>query len=355
MRNFKLTLILGLVMVLIVPLVFVLLVEAEEVKAEYNWKYSSTGMPGSPDMVYAERFAELVEERSNGRMKIEVFPFGTLGDNRETLELNQMGDIELGSTGTSWLGGFVPEVQVYCLQYIFPKENALKVIVDVIKNGRSVPLLNKSFEKRNLKLLNIWSRGWTYFVARYPFISLEDFQGKKHRVMGSPLLVQAYNHYGFSTVTLGYGELYGGMQTRLIDSFSNTIGSIYAMSFFEVADYMFNAFNEPILMVTIVNIDKFNSLPKDLQDILIGVAIDLIEPMSDLVNQEEKALIDKIREIKPSISIYELSNEEIEPLKERALQEEGAISTYLEICGEDAKEILDALQADIKAAIDKFK
>lgn len=351
MRSFKMTLILG---VLIVLMVFVL--SFETIAAEvYNWKMATAEVVGMPMTIFAERYAKLVEEKSDGRIKIEIFPFGTLGENRDVVELVQMGQIELGSIDVGWAGGFVPQVQLFSLNYLFPKENLPEVLTEICKNGQSVRLLGEKFREKGFQLLNVWGHGYLYFISNHEMLSLKDFQGKKHRVMGSPIMLDTYNNYGFSALTLGYGELYQALQSNMIDSFHNSIPSIYHMAFFEVGDYIFNAFNEPFLCVPVINRDLYDSLPQDLQKIIIDSAVELIEPMTSYCFDIEDEMKAQIKKEKPSITIYDLGVEEIEELRERAWQESGAANTYLEIGGEGAKEILDALIDDIKNAENKFQ
>lgn len=352
MRRFKLSLILVLIVVLAA---FVFTASAQEKTEVYNWKMVSGEVADMPMTVYAERFAELVEERSDGRIKIEVIPFGSLGGERDLLELVQMGQIELGSLDASWVGGFIPQVQVFALQYIFPEKNPVEVIAEVVKNGRSMQLLNEHYREKGLLCLGIWGHGWLYAISRDEMRSMEDFKGAKHRVMGNPLLIDAYNNYGFTAVTLEYGELYGAMQTKLIDSFTNSIASIYLMHFYEVGNYIINRYNEAFMASPIMNAELFDSLPEDLQKIIIDSGLDLVEPLTRWSYGDEERIIGEIKKAKPSINISVLSSEEIEPLRERAWQESGPANTYLKIGGEGAKEILDALLDDIKTAENKFQ
>jgi len=345
MRSFRLTLILGLVVVL---MAFVLLAEA---KAEvYNWKMISAEVAGDPMTVFAERYAKLVEERSDWRIKIEVFPYGTLGGERDIVELVQMGEIELGSVDYGWVGGFVPQAQVLALQYLWPKENTAKVVYEVCKNGQAVQLLEEGFRKKGFQLLGAWSSGWMGVTSNVPIRSPEDVRGLKHRVMANPILVKSYNTYGFNAQSLDYGEIYGALQTKLIDSQVQPMYAHLSMGFYEVQDYITNLWNELFMVIPVVSRDVFDSIPKDLQQILIDSCVDLIEPMTNWSFQNNQEIGEKIKESKPTITLYELSNEEIVPFKELAWQEDGPVDAYLKIGGEGAKEILDALLADIKTA-----
>jgi TRAP-type C4-dicarboxylate transport system substrate-binding protein len=345
MRNFRLILILGL---LIVLMVFVLPVEA---KAEvYKWKMISEEVAGDPMTVFAERFADLVEKKSNGRIEIEVFPYGTLGGERDIVELVQMGEIELGSVDYGWVGGFVPQAQVLALQYLWPRENTAEVMHDVCQNGRAIQLLEEGFRNKGFQLLGVWSSGWMRVTSNVPIHSPKDVKGLKHRVMANPILVKAYNTYGFNAQSLDYGEIYGALQTGLLDSQVQPMYAHLSMGFYEVQDYITNLWNEAFMVTPVVNRDLFDSIPEDLQQILFDSCAELIVPMTNWSFRNNELIGMKIRKAKPTITIYELSDEEIVPFKELAWQEAGPVDSYLKIGGEGAQEILDALLNDIKTA-----
>ena len=345
MKNIKLTFIIGLLLVLLGSF---LTVQAQDV---YNWKMISAEVEGDPMTVFAHRFAELVEERSDGRIKIEVYPYGTLGGERDIVELVQMGEIEVGSVDYGWVGGFVPQAQVLALQYLWPMENTAAVVHEVCQNGQAVKLLEEGFRKRGFQLLGAWSSGWMRVTSSIPIHTPEDVAGLKHRVMANPILVASYNGYGFNAQSLDYGEIYGALQTGLIDSQVQPMYAHLSMGFYEVQDYITNMWNELFMVVPVVSRDVFDSIPEDLQQILIDSCLDLIEPMTEWSFQNNKEIGDKIKEAKPSITLYELTEEEMMPFKEMAWKEEGGpVDAYLKIGGEGAQEILDALLADIEAA-----
>ena len=348
MRNFKLTLILGLIIVL---MVFILPVQAQT--EVYKWKMISEEVEGDPMTIFAERFADLVEKKSNGRIEIEVFPYGTLGGERDIVELVQMGEIELATVDYGWAGGFVPQTQVLALQYLWPRENTAEVMHDVCQNGRAIQLLEEGFRNKGFQLLGVWSSGWMSVTSNVPIHSPKDVKGLKHRVMANPILVKAYNNYGFNAQSLDYGEIYGALQTSLLDSQVQPMYGHLSMGFYEVQDYITNLWNEAFMVTPVVNRDLFDSIPEDLQQILFDSCAELIVPMTNWSFRNNELIGMKIREAKPTITIYELSNEEVAPFKELAWQEGGPVDTFLKIGGEGAQEILDALLADIEAAQNK--
>jgi len=348
MKYFRFCLIVVLIIVLttLVSTAF-----ADENTKVYDLKMISEEVAGDPMTIYGEQVAKLVEERSNGRMKITVFPYGTLGGERDIVELVQMGEIELGSVDAGWLGGFVPEAQVVSLQYIWPRDNVDDVINYVSNNGKVIGLLDEAFRRKGFKMLGgIWHGGWQRITSNIPIHSPEDIQGLKHRVMASPLLIDAYNNYGFNTISLDFGEIYGALQTGMIDSQQQSMYGIASMGFYEPTKYITCLFNEVFLDIPVANLEFFESLPEDLQKILVDASGETMEVMSSWIleyNQEKKR---EILEKKPSMIFYELTKEEIVPFENLAWQEGGPLDTFLKIGGKDAKAIFEALKFDVEAA-----
>lgn len=348
MKSFKLTLIFGIVVIL---MAFVLFADAEVKTSIYEWKMVSADVAGGFATVFSERYAKLVEERSEGRIKIDVYPFGVLGAERDLVELVQLGDIELGAVSYGWLGGFVPQVQIFALQYIWPKKNSAEVIREVFENGKVVQLLGEKFRNKGLQLLAALSGGWQYVTSNVPIHSPEDCKGLKHRVMATPILVASYNAYGFNTQSLDYSEIYVALQNKLIDTQVNPLESLRDMHFYEVQEYATCVWNEMFIKLPVINRDVYDSLPKDLQQIVIESALDLVEPMAEWVKQNEKECRDEIKKEKPTFTFYDLTAEEVAPFRNLAWGKGGPLDAYLKISGEGGKEILDALLADVETAV----
>lgn len=350
MRNLKLILILLLMIVL---MAFILPVQAQT--EVYNWKMVSAELAGDPMTVFAERYAKLVEEKSEGRIKIEeIFTYGSLGGERDMVELVQMGEIELGSIDYGWLGGFVPEAQVFALQYLWPKDNVEKVIHEVAKNGKFFPIMQEGFRKRGFQLLGVWAESWQAFNSNKLILTPEDTKGVKLRVMENPILISAYNNYGFNTITLDYGENYGALQTKLIDARIGSADAGYNMGFYEVTTHLISPWSDLFVCLPVINREVYDKLPDDLQQILMEACEELIEPITLWSFNRDEEFKEAIKEAKPTFTFYEYSDEEMMPFKELAWKEDGPVKTYLKLGGENAQELLDKLLADIKAAVDKY-
>ena len=169
--------------------------------------------------------------------------------------------------------------------------------------------------------------------------------------MTNPILVNGYNAYGFNSQNIDYSEIYVALQNKLIDTQVQTIMGNWDMRFYEVQKYATNLWNEFYVKICVINRDVYDSLPKDLQQIVIECATDLQEPMAEWWSQIEEEYKENIKKAKPSFIIYDLNEEELAPFRDLAWGEDGPLNAYLKIGGEGAKEILDQLLADIETAI----
>jgi TRAP-type C4-dicarboxylate transport system substrate-binding protein len=346
-NNIILTLVL-----LIIMISFCLAVEAQS--DVYKWKILMSEPPGNSTVVFTERWIKLVEEKSNGRVEFNTIPYGALAGMSDLVELVQMGEGDMVTIDPGWLGSYIPQAMVFNLHYIWPKDNLLDVSYEVFKNGQIIPLLDEYTRKKNLKILSMYGGGWMNISSNVPIRHPEDTKGLKHRVMGNVMLVNAYNVYGFSSQVLDPGELYGALQNKLIDSQYNPIFFIESMSFHEVQDYITNIFNEYYLLIPIVNDERFDNLPKDLQKIFIESAIELIKPMTTWAFEASEKSAENIKKSKPNITIYELTDEEIIPFEELAKKDDRVVKWYLENGGDGANEVLDTLLTDIENAQNKY-
>jgi TRAP-type C4-dicarboxylate transport system substrate-binding protein len=346
-----------LTLVLALTLVSLVMFAGAEAK-EYNWKMISGETEGMAATIFCEEYAKAVETMSEGRIKIEVFPYGAFGGTRDILELIQMGQVELCAIDSSWLASFVPQMSVFNLQYLWPKHDDIDQIVHyVMKNGESVDLLKEACRARNFELLGIYASGWMYMSSNVPIRSPEDVKNLKHRVWGNPILVQAYNGLGFNAQSLNWTEVYGALQTGVLDSQYQAMPGHWGYALYEVQKYLTNMWNELFIMSPTMNYAAFNGLPQDLQKVLIDAFLETIEPGSSFMNwlaNDIRGAEENIKEKKPTITVYEFNNEEVMPFKRLAEQDVNTYNVYLKTSGKGAEQIYDALKSDMEEAFSVF-
>lgn len=346
MKNLTLTIV--LIVVILISNLFI-------VEANYNWKILSGETEGMAATIFCEEFAKAVEKKSEGKIKMEVLPYGTFGGTRDILELVQMGQAEFCAIDSSWLAAFVPQMSVFNLQYLWPRtDNIEQIVLNIMKHGKSVDLLAETCKGKNFKLLGIYAAGWMYMSSNKPIRTPADVKGLKHRVWGNPILVQAYNGLGFNSQSLTWTEVYGALQTGVIDSQYQALPGHWGYALYEVQDYLTNMWNEVFIMSPTMNYEVFNRLPQDLQRVIEEAFLETIDPSSSFIRwlaQDIKEAEDNIKINKPTINIYEFSDEEVMPFKELASQDINTYNVYLKTSGKGAEEIYDTFLSDINEAL----
>lgn len=348
----KKTLVLSLAMLLVLAISGVFAEGQQESGAggmkKIEAKLASEEIEGDFMTVWANNFADYMRENTDGMFDLSVYPYGALGDTRDINELAQLGVVEFVFTDFAWISAFVPEVQVLSLHYIWPKERMPEVLEWVVNNGDIMPFMDEAFRRNGLVPLAIMYEGWQWMTSKEKAVTLEDMEGLKIRVMGSKLLVEDYRAYGISPTPMSYGEVYSGLQTGLIDAQVNPLFADYSMKFYEVTDYFTQMWAEPFLGIPTVNMQFYDSLPAETQQMMKDYFKDNIIAAAEWIDNRNASDRAKIEEEKPSIVWTEWDDAEVAKAKE--LAKTVWEDKYPSIAGEGAVEALEILLADIEDA-----
>jgi len=338
--------------ILLLTAVFMLTLVGPAVAANYTGpaikaKLASEEIEGDFMTVWARNFADHMKKWSDGKIDIEVYPYGTLGATGDINELAQMGVVQFVFSDHAWISSFVPQAQALALNYIFPTEKVPEVLDYMAKNGKFLPMLEKAFRKNDLVPLSIMFEGWQWVTSKKPIKSLDDMKGLKLRLMSSKLLVEDYKAYGASPTPMSYGEVYSGLQMGLIDAQVNPLFAIYSMKFYEVQNYVTQLKSEPFIGIPTVNQEFFDGLTKEAQEEMRKFWIDAIVPAGNWITERNQSDMEKMKKAKPSLTFHVLDDATIAKFKAQA---ETVYSEYPKIGGEGAQQVLDALLMDIKEA-----
>ncbi len=185
-----------------------------------------------PKGIAATVLSERVNEEMNGKACMEVFPNSTLYDDNKVLEALLNGDVHMAAPSLSKFEKFTKKFRIFDLPFMFPTINA----VDSFQNSDAGNALKDSMVKRGLKGLAFWHNGMKQMSASKPLVNPSDASGLKFRVQASDVLVAQFEQLGASPQKMSFKEVYGGLQTKVIDGQENTWSNIYGKKFFEVQD-----------------------------------------------------------------------------------------------------------------------
>ncbi|WP_224391176.1 TRAP transporter substrate-binding protein [Pseudonocardia sp. ICBG1293] len=180
-----------------------------------------------------DRMAELVEERSDGAVRMDVFHSGSLGSEQTHIEGVREGSLEMAHTGTAGIALFVPETALFERWYAFDGLDALAGAFD-----EATPLLERMYADKGFTLLGTFYNGPRTLIATSPIRSLGDVQGKQLRVPGSDLYVRMANGLGARGVSMPLGDAFTGLQTGTIDALEGSPDDLSSGGYGSVAPYL---------------------------------------------------------------------------------------------------------------------
>ncbi|AKH21140.1 TRAP transporter substrate-binding protein [Sedimenticola thiotaurini] len=214
-----------------------------------------------PKGIAASLLESRVNSEMNGKACMQVFPNSTLYDDDKVLEAMLNGDVQMAAPSLSKFEKFTKKFRIFDLPFLFEDVDA----VDRFQNSPAGEKLKSSMKRRGLLGLTYWHNGMKQLSANKPLIKPEDARGLKFRVMASDVLVAQFNQLGANPQKMSFKEVYGGLQTKVVDGQENSWSNIYGKKFFEVQDGV-TASNHGILDYLVVTSDEWwEGLPADIR------------------------------------------------------------------------------------------
>jgi tripartite ATP-independent transporter DctP family solute receptor len=248
---------------------------------------------GDPTDVYASKaqaqavvFASIVNLKSNGRIKVEVYGNGALGAEREIVESVKAGNVEAG-IASGPISNFYPDAMVTDIPYLFPSEY---IAWKVMEGPFGQKLASKFLAATGMRCLAFSEVGFRNFTNSVrPIKTPADLKGLKIRVMETPLYITMMNALGASPTPVAWTETYTALQTHVVDGEENPIASILMAKLQEVQKYLTLDGHTYGVSWFIINDKFFQKLPTDLQFIVADaakMAATVRDGMSLLINEE---------------------------------------------------------------------
>ncbi len=245
-----------------------------------------------PKGIAASLLQKRVNEEMDGKACMEVFPNSTLYNDDQVLEAILQGDVQMAAPSLSKFEKFTKKYRIFDLPFMFKNIDA----VDAFQTSETGQAMKESMTRRGLLGLEFWHNGMKQISANRPLISPEDAKGLKFRVQTSDVLVAQMRALGASPQPMAFSEVYGALQTGVVDGQENTWSNIYGQKFFEVQDGITETNHGIIDYMVVTGVDWWDSLPDDTRDQLSTILREVTETRnaeSAKVNQEAKqAIID---------------------------------------------------------------
>ncbi|MCF7936190.1 MAG: DctP family TRAP transporter solute-binding subunit [Synergistales bacterium] len=248
--------------------------------------------PKHPYAQGAVKFAELVEENSEGAMKIEVFPSSQLGNQRDLVEGLTLGTVDMTLTSTAVLGNFLPQVAVFDLPFIFRGVQHAYKALDTV--GMEIA---KDLEDRGIKVLAFMENGVRNMTNDVrPIKTPADMEGLKIRVMEQPIYIEMMKALDANPTPMAFSELFTALQKGVVDGQENPAAHIYTKRFFEVQDYISLTQHTYAAEPLCISMITWNKLDPHQQEVLKDAAWEAHNWQRQLARELENEYWTKIRE-----------------------------------------------------------
>lgn len=212
-----------------------------------------------PKGIAASLLEQRVNEEMNGKVCMQVFPNSTLYDDNKVLEALLNGDVQLAAPSLSKFEKFTKKYRIFDLPFLFEDVDA----VDRFQNSESGDKLKNAMKRRGLQGLAFWHNGMKQMSANKPLMTPEDAKGLKFRVQASDVLVAQFEQLEANPQKMSFKEVYGGLQTKVIDGQENTWSNIYGKKFFEVQDGITETNHGILDYLVVTSTDFWKGLPDD--------------------------------------------------------------------------------------------
>lgn len=231
-----------------------------------------------PKGIAASLLETRVNSEMNGKACMQVFPNSTLYDDNKVLEAMLNGDVQLAAPSLSKFEKFTKKFRIFDLPFLFEDVEA----VDRFQNSDAGQKLKNSMKRRGLLGLNYWHNGMKQLSANRPLIHPADAKDLKFRVQASDVLVAQFEQLGANPQKMSFKEVYGGLQTKVIDGQENSWSNIYGKKFFEVQDGV-TASNHGILdYLVVTSAEWWEGLPGDIR----GQLAQILQEVTETRNSE---------------------------------------------------------------------
>lgn len=255
-------------------------------------KFSHVVAQDTPKGKGAQRFKELAEKATKGRVKVEVYPNSQLYKDKEELEALQIGAVQMLAPSLSKFGPLgIKEFEVFDIPYIFPSKAVLRSVTE----GQIGKDLFKKLEPKNIVGLAYWDNGFKEMSANRPLKHPADFKGLKMRIQSSKVLDAEMRALGANPQVMAFSEVYQAMQSGVVDGSENTPSNIYTQKHFEVQKDLTVSDHGYIGYAVVVNKKFWEGLPADIRAELNSAMVDATKYANAIAQQENDTALADIR------------------------------------------------------------
>lgn len=283
-----------------------------------------------PYHVAAMKFKEIVEAKTAGNVKVEIFPNAVLGDERTLLEGMQMGTVDMGIITNGPVANFLPKIAVFEMPFLFSKREDAYAVLD----GPIGQNILKELETVKLKGLAYAERGFRNLTnSKRPVLAPADVKGLKIRVMQNPVYIDLFNTLGANAVPMAWAEALTALQQGTIDGQENPVNVAYAFKLFETQKYFSMTRHTYAPALFVMSLDVFNkNFTPETQKILVDAAREAAAHQRNWIAENEARQLKEIEAKGMQISYPDLApfREAAKPVYQKYSDRFGNLITEIE-------------------------
>lgn len=258
----------------------------------------------------AQVFADLVSEKSGGKMTVKLFPNAVLGSDQQNLSAVRGGTLDFTTMATGIVAGVDKRFMVFDFPFLFNGPDEAYALSD----GPVGQRLQADLAQHELISLGIWDLGFRNMTnSKHPIAKPEDMQGLKMRVIASPIYVEMFKTLGANPVPMTFGEVYGALESKAIDGEDNPVGVIESARFAEVQKYMSLTQHVYTGMPFLMSKKTWDAMSEDERQVIRAAADEAKTAQRRLSQETERQAIDKLRE---SMQVNEVAPAQVTRLRQ---------------------------------------
>ncbi len=269
----------------------------------------------APYVQGGQKIAELVKEATGGKIEIDVMAGGSLGGERDTVELAMDNSLDIATCANSVLTNFIPEMGILDQAYLWQNADEAHAAVD----GALGDLIEAAAEKHGLHVIGYLESGFRNTFSTKPIKSISDFKGVTIRTMENPYHQAAFESFGAMPVAMSYNDVFTALQQGTIDACENATSNCLNSGYYEVTKNVTNTQHAFVYILMCMSDDAWNKIPEDLREPFMNAVQEGVAYQRDLLDEANAAATEELKEL--GVSFYDIDIPELQAAyKEKAAQ-----------------------------------
>ena len=269
----------------------VILVSGMAMAADLTFRAGHSSTPGEPYDEGLKHMKAGLEKLTNGKATMQIFPNSQIGNEPDMIKGVLTGTLDITVPSNAPLTAFVEELKIFDMPFLFRDQRHMNRVL----RGPARDEIAKAVAAKNLQLLGVYGVGTRHIMTKKAVASIDDLKGMKIRTMQSQYHLDAFRAFGANPTAVNYSELYGSLQTGVVDGAEAANTNYYSMKFYEQAPNWAMVGWLILTAPLIMQKQKFEALPKDIQTALMQSGEESAIFEQDLYNKTDDAFFDELK------------------------------------------------------------